>query len=92
MAANAVPGQEGSHVVSIWNGKVVEFTYENYRGVTEIRRVVPQGTLFGTTLHHPGKKQWFLRAWCLERQAQRYFAFADISGWAEAEDQSLPWR
>lgn len=78
--------------MSIWSGKVVEFNYTNYRGVTEIRRVVPRGTFFGNTEHHPGKSQWFLRAWCLERQAMRMFAFADISAWSEAEDQSLPWR
>ena len=78
--------------MSVWDNKVVEFTYTSYRGVTEVRRVVPQGTFFGRTEHHPDKKQWFLRAWCLDRQAQRLFAFEDISGWAEAEDQSLPWR
>lgn len=77
--------------MSIWNGKVVEFTYENYRGVTEVRRVVPLRLWFGSNEWHP-KKQWLLSAWCLERQAERFFAFENISGWAEAEDQTLPWR
>lgn len=77
--------------MSIWDGKVVEFTYENHRGVTEVRRVVPTHVWFGSTEYYP-KKQWLLSAWCLERQARRDFTFEAISGWAEAEDQSLPWR
>jgi predicted DNA-binding transcriptional regulator YafY len=77
--------------MGIWDGKVVEFVYTNYRGVTEIRRVVPQNIWFGATQWHP-KRQWFLSAWCLERQAHRDFAWSNIEGWEEAEDQSLPWR
>lgn len=77
--------------MSIWDGKVVEFTYTNYRGVTEVRRVVPINIWHGTTEWHP-RKQWFLHAWDLDRQAARDFTWADIQGWAVAEDQSLPWR
>jgi predicted DNA-binding transcriptional regulator YafY len=77
--------------MSIWSGKVVEFTYLNYRGVTEIRRIVPIRIWFGSNEWHP-RKQWFVHGWCFERMAARDFAWADIQNWAEAEDQSLPWR
>jgi predicted DNA-binding transcriptional regulator YafY len=77
--------------MSVWDGKVVEFTYENHRGVTEIRRIVPMYIWFGETPYHK-RKQWFVHGWCFERQAARDFAWSEIQGWAEAEDQSLPWR
>ena len=80
--------------MSIWDGKVIEFTYVNHRGVSEIRRAVPRGLWFGTSeYYHPDHgNQWFVEAWCLDRQAERRFMLSRMEMIDKSEDQSLPWR
>jgi predicted DNA-binding transcriptional regulator YafY len=59
-------------------GQVI-FVYENWRGVIERRRVTPIEIVFGEDDHHD-EAQWFLRAYCHDRQAERMFAIEDIVG------------
>jgi hypothetical protein len=56
--------------------KVHEITYKNWRGKTSLRKVIIKSFRFGTTEWHkePG---WLMRAWDVEKQAEREFALAD---------------
>ncbi len=58
----------------------VTILYTNHRGETADRVISPQYTWFGSTEFHP-VNQWFMHAWCYERQAFRDFAMADIKEW-----------
>lgn len=59
---------------------VLEFTYTNYKGETTNRKVIPPFELyFGKTEQHP-EEQWFLKAMCDDRKAERHFALRDIKG------------
>jgi predicted DNA-binding transcriptional regulator YafY len=77
--------------MSIWDGKVIEFTYLNHRGVMELRRAVPTGLVFQKSEYYDGE-EWFVVAWCLDRQAERTFMLTRMGMIDKAEDQSLPWR
>lgn len=55
----------------------LRFTYTNYRGETAERQVIPREVFFGSTPAHP-EQQWFLRAYDLDRRAERSFAIRDI--------------
>lgn len=81
--------------MSFHEGKVVEFTYINHRGVSEFRRVVPRYIFHGKSKWHPyDPKQWYLVATCLDRQSDRHFKFSqdNMQGWEISDDQTLPWR
>lgn len=55
----------------------VEITYTNWRGETSQRTIIPRGIWFGSTEWHP-EPQWLLRAFDVEKQAQRDFALKDF--------------
>lgn len=79
--------------MSIWDGRVIEFEYQNHRGVVEQRRVVPTGLSFEvSTFYLDHGEQWFIVAWDLDRQAERRFLWSRIAFVDRADDQSLPWR
>jgi predicted DNA-binding transcriptional regulator YafY len=80
--------------MGIWDGRVIEFEYQNHRGVVEQRRVVPTGIVFETSDYYPltTTPQWYVVAWDLDRQAERRFMWSRIAFVDQAEDQSLPWR
>ena len=63
--------------------RVVSVLYQNYRGVTALRRIVPRKIWFGHTDWHPGE-QWILDAFDVEKRAERSFAMADIKEWSAA--------
>ena len=54
------------------------FTYRNHRGVYGVRRVQPIGVRYGTTEWHP-EPQWLLRAFDLDKDAEREFAMSEIA-------------
>ena len=59
----------------------ISITYKNWRGETSVRRIVPMAAPhFGQTDWHP-EPQWLLRAWDVDKQAEREFA---LSGFADA--------
>lgn len=79
--------------MGIWDGKVIEFTYHNHRGVVEERRAVPTGIVFEKSEYYPEHPaQWYVIAWDLDRQAERRFMWSRMEMVDKAEDQSLPWR
>ena len=58
----------------------VVFDYKNYKGVVSERLVRPIELFYGYTSYYPNK-QWLLKAWDLNKDAERTFAMADISDW-----------
>lgn len=59
---------------------VVTFTYKNHRGETSVRLVRPIMIAFGANAFHR-EPQWLLRAWDLNKEAERTFAMKDIRDW-----------
>jgi hypothetical protein len=55
----------------------LEFGYTNWRGEQSTRRVWPIRLWYGATEYHPDK-QWFLKAFDTDKQAERDFALRDI--------------
>lgn len=58
----------------MWEG-----LYTNYKGETAKRRLVPVNIFYGTSEFHEGE-QWFIRGWCLDRQAFRDFSLSGFKG------------
>lgn len=58
-------------------GDAVTLTYTNWRGETAERSIIPRGVWFGATEWHP-EPQWLLRAFDVEKQADRDFALKDF--------------
>lgn len=61
----------------------VRFEYKNHAGKIGTRRVLPLEIWFGSTAFHP-KEQWLLKAFDLDKEADRDFAIQDINGWRPA--------
>ena len=59
----------------------VSILYTNYRGETAVRRIVPLKIWFGQTEWHP-QEQWLLKAFDIEKNADRDFAMKDIQSWS----------
>ena len=60
--------------------KQVTIVYTNYKGVTGTRKIVPIEILFGHTDWHK-EDQWLLRAFDIQKNAERTFAVKDIKSW-----------
>ena len=67
----------------IWEPKnteyapTLQFKYKNYKGKTNIRNVIPYNIHFGSTEFHP-QEQWLLRAFDVDKCAERNFALKDV--------------
>jgi predicted DNA-binding transcriptional regulator YafY len=61
--------------------QVVRITYTNHRRETSTREVLPIRIWFGETEWHPNVKQHFLKAWYVEKKAERDFAMCEITAW-----------
>jgi hypothetical protein len=57
--------------------EILKFRYRNHRGEVELREVRPERIRFASTEWYP-EKQWHLYAFCLDRQALRWFALKNI--------------
>jgi hypothetical protein len=95
---NTMLGEVGAHAHAIGrthmvgagaNTKtIIVIRYTNYRGETELRKIIPRMIHFVSTEWHP-EEQWVLEAFDLERQADRSFALKDIVDWnPEGAEQS----
>lgn len=62
--------------------EIVQIVYTNYRGETNVRKIVPQRVWFGESDWHRGP-QWFLEAVDLEKNAERSFALKDVRCWMD---------
>jgi hypothetical protein len=68
------PAQDGE-----WDdtAPTLEFRYTNWRGEQSTRRVWPIRIWYGATDYH-SDKQWFLKAFDVDKQAERDFALRDM--------------
>lgn len=57
--------------------------YTNHEGKRYERRIIPGSISFEETPDHK-PAQWVLRAWDLEKRAQRTFAMKNIHSWRPA--------
>lgn len=64
----------------------VRLAYTNHAGLRQIRTFVPRLVFYGSTPWHPNP-QWILRAWDVDKQAERDFALA---GFAEPGGRVVP--
>ena len=53
------------------------FRYKNWQDGVEVRHVIPVEVFWGKTEWHP-KEQWLMKAWDLDKDAERTFAVKDI--------------
>jgi hypothetical protein len=65
-------------ILRLQSGSQIEFEYTNYKNDTSYRKVIVKEIFFGSTPHHK-IKQWFLRAFDLDKKEERCFALADIN-------------
>ncbi|MFK4706133.1 putative DNA-binding transcriptional regulator YafY [Roseateles asaccharophilus] len=63
----------------------VRIDYTNFRGERGIRRIVPLEVLHGSNDFHP-EPQWLLRAFDVEKNAERTFAMRDIHAFDVLDD------
>lgn len=57
--------------------RAIRMLYENYRGETSIRHVIPRRIWFGSTEWHP-EDQWLLEGYDLDRQEMRSYSLKEI--------------
>lgn len=71
--------KENLHQVGITDQKdaVYKVLYTNYKGATKWRYVKPLQYFYGSTEYHP-EKQWFLKVFDIEKEAERTYALNDI--------------
>ncbi len=69
-----------------WLLRVVVIDYTNHRGQRRKRRVHPLDLVFGANEWH-ADEQWQLLAHDIEKDADRYFAMANIHAWAEEVEE-----
>lgn len=60
--------------------KIVVINYTNWKGVTAFRRIIPIEIFFGSTEWHK-EEQWLLKAYDVDKNAERSFAVKDIKSW-----------
>jgi len=63
--------------------KAVKIIYTNYKSETAERTIIPLELWFGSTEYHK-EEQWLLKAFDLDKKAERNFAVKDIKSWAPA--------
>lgn len=61
--------------------------YRNWRGECQIRRIIPSSVYFGITEWHP-KRQWLMRAYDADKDANRDFALGDFFGSPKIENSN----
>jgi hypothetical protein len=65
--------------------KTVDMQYMNWKGSVSLRRILPHHVWYGKNEWHP-EEQWLLRAFDIEKNAWRDFAFSGIQSWKPATD------
>lgn len=68
---------------------LVVIDYTNHRGLRSVRTIDPVKIWYGTNSFHE-KPQWLLRAFDINKQADRDFALADIHSWEPFGGQPNP--
>lgn len=66
--------------VDKFTNRMVKIVYTNYRNETSSRNILPIQIYFGATEWHTDQ-QWLLKAYDIEKDAERCFAIKDIKSW-----------
>ena len=74
----SVPAWRPDQAENIGKDEPVNIVYTNWKGETGDRDIMPLQVWYGMTKWHPAK-QWLLRAFDLDKQAERDFALKDIA-------------
>lgn len=69
-------------------GAPVTLTYTNWRGDTEVRRIIPRCIWWGSTAWHP-EPQWILTALDVDKDKERHFALKDFGQPITVRDELL---
>jgi predicted DNA-binding transcriptional regulator YafY len=59
----------------------VTFWYNNWKGKSSSRHVIPGRIFYGSTPYHP-EPQWLMECWDLAKKETRTFSLKDISSWS----------
>lgn len=62
--------------------QTVVIAYTNYRNEASVRQIIPKKIYFGSNQWHK-EPQWLLKAYDLDKKADRHFAMADIHSWQQ---------
>jgi len=62
--------------------QAVVIAYTNYRNEVSVRQIIPKEIYFGSNQWHK-EPQWLLKAYDLDKKADRHFAMADIHSWQQ---------
>ena len=62
------------------NNKQVKILYNNWKGETKYRNIIPKSIEFKETEWHK-ERQWILNALDIDKNAERAFAVKDILEW-----------
>ncbi len=65
----------------------VKIVYTNYKGETDMRKIIPKEIVFGSNQWHK-EDQWLLLAYDLDKKADRNFAMKDIRAWIDPIDHA----
>lgn len=63
----------------------MEIKYKNWKGEISFRKIIPVKLWYGMSEFHQGK-QWFLRAYDIDKLDKRDFAVKDILEYIEHEE------
>ena len=61
--------------------QTVVILYTNYKGITNIRTILPKKIFFGKNEWHK-EEQWLMLAFDFDKNADRTFALKDIKKWS----------
>lgn len=59
------------------DSQFMTFDYTNHEGKREVRHVLVRDIYLGSTEYYPNE-QWLLKAYCLDRKAERFFAMSEV--------------
>ena len=60
--------------------KMVTILYTNYKGRTSLRRIIPMSLEYASSQWHK-EEQWLMKAYDVDKKAERDFAVKDIKAW-----------
>ena len=60
--------------------KMVTILYTNYKGRTSLRRIIPMSLEYASSQWHK-EEQWLMKAYDVDKKAERDFAVKDIRAW-----------
>lgn len=76
-------------IVNMLPRDVHVLVYTNHRGIRSTRHIRPLAVWWGSTEWHP-QEQYLLKAWDIDKSAERDFALSDIEAWETPNEAIRP--